>query len=176
MQSSHFKNVKKVLCLGAHADDIEIGCGGTVLKLAREYPELNVCWVVFSAEGHRAREARTSAQVFLKGIHKKQIVLERFKMRVVSAENGKDAIRLLMEQPDTDIVLMDIMLPTMDGYTTIRAIREIEQFKSLPIVAVTAKAMKGDREKCIAAGASDYLCKPVEAEQLRLTMRVWLHR
>ena len=103
-------------------------------------------------------------------------VLERFKMRVISAENGKDAIRLLMEQPDTDIVLMDIMLPTMDGYTTIRAIREIEHFKTLPIIAVTAKAMKGDREKCIAAGASDYLCKPVEAEQLRLTIRVWLHR
>jgi CheY-like chemotaxis protein len=103
-------------------------------------------------------------------------VLERFKMRVVSAENGKDAIHLLMDQADVDIVLMDIMLPTMDGYTTIRAIREISEFKDLPIVAVTAKAMKGDREKCIAAGASDYLCKPVEPEQLRSTLRLWLHR
>jgi HAMP domain-containing protein/signal transduction histidine kinase/DNA-binding response OmpR family regulator len=103
-------------------------------------------------------------------------VLERFKMRVVSAENGKDAIQLLVDQADIDIVLMDIMLPTMDGYTTIRAIREIAQFKDLPIIAVTAKAMKGDREKCIAAGASDYLCKPVEAEQLRSTLRLWLHR
>jgi CheY-like chemotaxis protein len=97
-------------------------------------------------------------------------------MRVISAENGKDAIQLLMDQIDMDIVLMDIMLPTMDGYTTIRAIREIAEFKDLPIIAVTAKAMKGDREKCIAAGASDYLCKPVEAEQLRSTLRLWLHR
>jgi len=103
-------------------------------------------------------------------------VLERFKMRVVSAENGKDAIQILTDQHDIDIVLMDIMLPTMDGYTTIRAIREISDFRDLPIIAVTAKAMKGDREKCIAAGASDYLCKPVEAEQLRSTLRLWLHR
>ena len=103
-------------------------------------------------------------------------VLERFKMRVISAENGKDAIQLLMDQADIDVVLMDIMLPTMDGYTTIRAIREIAEFKDLPIVAVTAKAMKGDREKCIAAGASDYLCKPVESEQLRSMLRLWLHR
>jgi CheY-like chemotaxis protein len=103
-------------------------------------------------------------------------VLERFKMEVVSAENGKDAIATLMEQRNFDAVLMDIMLPTMDGYTTIRAIREISEFKELPIIAVTAKAMKGDREKCIAAGATDYICKPVEAEQLRATLRVWLNR
>jgi CheY-like chemotaxis protein len=102
-------------------------------------------------------------------------VLERFKMNVVSAENGKDGIQILLDQPDIDIVLMDIMLPVMDGYTTIRAIREIAEFKDLPIIAVTAKAMKGDREKCLAAGASDYLCKPVEAEQLRSIMRLWLH-
>jgi CheY-like chemotaxis protein len=103
-------------------------------------------------------------------------VLERFKMNVLAAENGKDAINLLMDRPDVDIVLMDIMLPTMDGYTTIRAIREIGQFKDLPIIAVTAKAMKGDREKCLEAGASDYLCKPVEPEQLRATLRLWLQR
>ncbi|MDB6033152.1 MAG: sensor hybrid histidine kinase, partial [Verrucomicrobiales bacterium] len=103
-------------------------------------------------------------------------VLERFKMNVVSAENGKDAIQLLMDNPDVDIVLMDIMLPTMDGYTTIKAIREIEDFQELPIIAVTAKAMKGDREKCIAAGASDYLSKPVDTEQLRSVLRLWLHR
>jgi CheY-like chemotaxis protein len=103
-------------------------------------------------------------------------VLERFKMEVVSAENGKDAIAMLTERHNFDVVLMDIMLPTMDGYTTIRAIREIAAFKELPIIAITAKAMKGDREKCIAAGASDYICKPVEAEQLRSTLRLWLTR
>ncbi|HET7626738.1 MAG TPA: response regulator, partial [Verrucomicrobiae bacterium] len=103
-------------------------------------------------------------------------VLERFKMEVVSAENGKDAIQLLADQGNFDVVLMDIMLPTMDGYTTMRAIRDIPKFKELPIIAVTAKAMKGDREKCISAGASDYLCKPVDAEQLRSTLCLWLHR
>jgi CheY-like chemotaxis protein len=103
-------------------------------------------------------------------------VLERFKMEVRSAETGNEAIRMLMDDRDFDVVLMDIMLPTMDGYTTIRAIREIQDFKQLPIIAVTAKAMKGDREKCIAAGASDYLCKPVDAEQLRSTLHLWLRR
>ena len=103
-------------------------------------------------------------------------VLERFKMDVISAENGKDAIQMLIDNKDVDVVLMDIMLPTMDGYTTIRAIREIEGFEHLPIIAVTAKAMKGDREKCIAAGASDYLSKPVDTEQLRSVLRLWLHR
>ena len=103
-------------------------------------------------------------------------VLERFKMSVISAENGKDAIQLLIDNQDMDIVLMDIMLPTMDGYATTRAIREIAGFEDLPIIAVTAKAMKGDREKCIAAGASDYLSKPVDTEQLRSILRLWLHR
>jgi CheY-like chemotaxis protein len=102
-------------------------------------------------------------------------VLERFRMRVVSAENGKDAIRILLEERDIDVVLMDIMLPAMDGYTTIRRIREIPQFSDLPFIAVTAKAMKGDRQKCIAAGASDYLCKPVGSDELRSMLRVWLH-
>jgi CheY-like chemotaxis protein len=103
-------------------------------------------------------------------------LLERFKMNVVSAENGKDAIETLLNLKDIDVVLMDIMLPAMDGYATIRAIREISGYEFLPIIAVTAKAMKGDREKCIAAGASDYLSKPVDAEQLRSALRLWLHR
>ena len=103
-------------------------------------------------------------------------MLERFKMRTLSAENGKDAIRLLIDHRDIDIVLMDIMLPVMDGYATIRAIRELAGFGQLPIIAVTAKAMKGDREKCISAGASDYVSKPVDPEHLRATLRLWLHR
>jgi CheY-like chemotaxis protein len=103
-------------------------------------------------------------------------VLEGCQMSVISAENGKDGIEKLRTSPDIEIVLMDIMMPEMDGYDTIRAIRQIPAFKSLPIVAVTAKAMKGDREKCIEAGAWDYLPKPVDSEQLLSVFRSWLHR
>ncbi len=103
-------------------------------------------------------------------------LLEQHRMTVESAENGRDAIELLRRTPDIDIVLMDIMMPEMDGYDTTRAIRNIPAFRSLPIVAVTAKAMKGDREKCIEAGASDYITKPVDIEQLLSLLRVWLYR
>jgi len=103
-------------------------------------------------------------------------VLERHKMDVVAAESGKDALDQMERTPPPDIVLMDIMLPEMDGYETTRRIREKPQFKSLPIIALTAKAMKGDREKCIEAGASDYIAKPVDTEQLLSLLRVWLYR
>ena len=79
-------------------------------------------------------------------------------------------------EPDIDIVLMDIMMPEMDGIDTMREIRKLPQFKTLPIIAVTAKAMKGDREKCIEAGAWDYLSKPVDTEQMLSVLRAWLHR
>jgi signal transduction histidine kinase/HAMP domain-containing protein/DNA-binding response OmpR family regulator len=103
-------------------------------------------------------------------------VLEGCQMTVISAEGGKEGIEKLQQTPGVDIVLMDIMMPDMDGYDTMRAIRRIPAFKSLPIVAVTAKAMKGDREKCIEAGAWDYLPKPVDSEQLLSVFRTWLHR
>jgi CheY-like chemotaxis protein len=103
-------------------------------------------------------------------------VLEWRNMQIRSAETGRDAIARLRAEPDIDIVLMDIMMPEMDGYETIRAIRQLPRFKGLPIIAVTAKAMKGDREKCIEAGAWDYLSKPVDPEQLLSVMRAWLHR
>jgi CheY-like chemotaxis protein/signal transduction histidine kinase/HAMP domain-containing protein len=103
-------------------------------------------------------------------------ILERNQMQVMAAESGREAVSMLERQPEVDLVLMDIMMPDMDGYETIRAIREIPRFKSLPIIAVTAKAMKGDREKCIEAGASDYITKPVDQEQLLSMMRMWLHR
>jgi CheY-like chemotaxis protein len=103
-------------------------------------------------------------------------LLEPYKMKIVSAENGRQAIELLQQTPDLDIVLMDIMMPDMDGYDTMRAIRKLAKFRSLPIIALTAKAMKGDREKCIEAGASDYISKPVDTEQLLGLLRVWLHR
>jgi len=103
-------------------------------------------------------------------------VLDQQGMAIVSAENGRDAIRLVQEDEDIDIVLMDIMMPEMDGMETMREIRKLPQFKNLPIVAVTAKAMKGDREKCIAAGAWDYLSKPVDRQHLLAVLRGWLHR
>ena len=101
-------------------------------------------------------------------------LLEHQRMKVLTAESGREAIELLEKTPDVDIVLMDIMMPEMDGYDTMQAIRQKESFKSLPIVALTAKAMKGDREKCIESGASDYIPKPVDTEQLLTLMKTWL--
>jgi HAMP domain-containing protein/CheY-like chemotaxis protein/signal transduction histidine kinase len=103
-------------------------------------------------------------------------VLERRGMRVLTATNGSEAIALADATPDLAIVLMDIMMPEMDGYQTIHAIRKKPDFRRLPIIALTAKAMKGDREKCMEAGASDYLAKPVNTEQLLSALRMWLHR
>jgi CheY-like chemotaxis protein len=102
--------------------------------------------------------------------------LERSEMRVLYAESGREGIARLQEAPDIDAVLMDVMMPEMDGYETMRAIRDNPRFRQLPIIAVTAKAMKGDREKCIEAGASDYVAKPVEMDQLLSLLRVWLYR
>ena len=103
-------------------------------------------------------------------------ILEEHQMEVVFAENGRKGIDLLQNTPDVDAVLMDIMMPEMDGYETMRAIRAQTKFRSLPILALTAKAMKGDREKCLEAGASDYIAKPVDTEQLLSLLRVWLYR
>jgi CheY-like chemotaxis protein len=102
--------------------------------------------------------------------------LERQQMEVVYAENGKDGISMLVETPGIDGVLMDIMMPEMDGFQAMTAIRQIPKFKSVPIIAVTAKAMKGDRQKCLEAGASDYITKPVDTEQLLSLLRIWLDR
>jgi len=102
--------------------------------------------------------------------------LERSEMQVLFAESGRDGITALQDTPDIDVVLMDVMMPEMDGYETMRSIRENNRFRSLPIIAVTAKAMKGDREKCIEAGASDYIAKPVDMDQLLSLLRVWLYR
>jgi len=103
-------------------------------------------------------------------------VLERRGMKVLTATNGVDAISIIKSESDLAIVLMDIMMPGMDGYETIQAIRSDPAFRRLPIIALTAKAMKGDREKCLEAGASDYLAKPVNTEQLLTALRMWLHR
>jgi CheY-like chemotaxis protein len=103
-------------------------------------------------------------------------ILERRDMTIISAETGRAAIAALEATPDVDVVLMDVMMPEMDGFETTRAIRQKPQFKDLPIIAVTAKAMKGDREKCIEAGAWDYLSKPVDVEELVSMLRAWLFR
>jgi CheY-like chemotaxis protein len=103
-------------------------------------------------------------------------VFERRGMEVLFAENGRDGIEALSNNPDVSLVLMDIMMPEMDGYEATRAMREIPEFEQLPIVALTAKAMRGDREKSLASGASDYITKPVDVDHLLSLMRVWLHR
>jgi CheY-like chemotaxis protein len=103
-------------------------------------------------------------------------MLENHEMQVISATNGRQAIDLIRTNEDLDVVLMDIMMPEMDGYETMREIRKIPEFRTMPIVALTAKAMKGDREKCLQAGASDYIAKPVNTDQLLSLLRVWLYR
>ena len=103
-------------------------------------------------------------------------LLERHGMQVLHTESGKEAIQLVRETPSLDVVLMDIMMPEMDGLEAIAAIRKLPGFESLPIIALTAKAMKGDRESCLEAGASDYIAKPVDPEQLLTMLRVWLSR
>jgi CheY-like chemotaxis protein len=102
--------------------------------------------------------------------------LEQHKMDIVHADNARDGISILEKTPGIDLILMDIMMPEMDGYETMRAIRARNRFKQLPIIAITAKAMTGDREKCMEAGASDYLAKPVDIDQIVSMMRIWLQK
>ena len=102
--------------------------------------------------------------------------LEQHGLSVIFAENGLEGIEKLQANPDIDVALVDIMMPEMDGYETMREIRNIPQYRDLPLVAVTAKAMKGDREKCLEAGATDYVSKPVDIDQLLAVLRVQLSR
>jgi CheY-like chemotaxis protein len=102
--------------------------------------------------------------------------LEAHGMEVRFAENGREGLQSLHADPGVDLVLMDVMMPEMDGYETTRAIRAVPELAELPVIALTAKAMQGDRDKSIAAGASDYITKPVDMDQLITLMRVWLPR
>jgi signal transduction histidine kinase/DNA-binding response OmpR family regulator/HAMP domain-containing protein len=130
---------------------------------------------------YRSNEPLTGRKVLIvdddiRNIFALTTLLESYELSCIAAETGKAAIETLNAESDIDVVLMDIMMPEMDGYDTIRAVRALPQFRKLPIFAVTAKAMKGDREKCFEAGATDYLAKPVEPEQLLSMMRLWLLR
>jgi CheY-like chemotaxis protein len=130
---------------------------------------------------HRSDEALIGKKVLVvdddvRNIFALSSVLERRGMTVLTAGTGREAISTLVSTPDLAIVLMDIMMPEMDGYETMQVIRQNPSFRRLPIIALTAKAMKGDREKCLEAGASEYLAKPVNTEQLLSALRMWLHR
>ncbi len=130
---------------------------------------------------HHSDEALVGKQVLVvdddvRNIFALSSVLERRGMTVLTAGTGREAIATIESTPDLAIVLMDIMMPEMDGYETMQVIRQNPSFRRLPIIALTAKAMKGDREKCLEAGASEYLAKPVNTEQLLSALRMWLHR
>jgi CheY-like chemotaxis protein len=130
---------------------------------------------------HRSDEALAGRKVLVvdddvRNIFALSSLLERRGMTVMTAGTGREAIATLESTPDIAIVLMDVMMPEMDGYETMQVIRQNPSLRRLPIVALTAKAMKGDREKCLEAGASDYLAKPVNTDQLLSAMRMWLHR
>ncbi|HYR28738.1 MAG TPA: response regulator, partial [Thermoanaerobaculia bacterium] len=112
----------------------------------------------------------------MRNIYALTSLLERHKMKVLYAESGAEGIEALRNNSDIDVVLMDVMMPEMDGYEAMRRIRAIDEYKNLPMIALTAKAMKGDREKCMEAGASDYITKPIDAQQLVSLLRVWLYR
>jgi CheY-like chemotaxis protein len=138
-------------------------------------------------ERHAVQELHNSSRVLegkkvlivdddMRNIFALSTVLHDQGMQMISANNGREAIRLVKADPGIDIVLMDIMMPEMDGMTTMQEIRKLPEKKDLPIIAVTAKAMKGDREKCIEAGAWDYLSKPVDTVHLLAVLRGWLHR
>jgi CheY-like chemotaxis protein len=130
---------------------------------------------------HRSDEALAGRKVLVvdddvRNIFALSSVLERRGMTVLSAGTGREAIETIENTPDLAIVLMDIMMPEMDGYETMQVIRQNSALRRLPIIALTAKAMKGDRERCLEAGASEYLAKPVNTEQLLSALRMWLHR
>jgi HAMP domain-containing protein/CheY-like chemotaxis protein/signal transduction histidine kinase len=151
----------------------------TILLLHRQEANLTAAQVEALAEVHKIDPALAGRKILvvdddLRNIFALTSVLEQYDIQVVHSETGQGGIDVLRESPDIDLVLMDIMMPEMDGYETTRAIRRIPGFASLPIIALTAKAMKGDREKCLQAGASDYVTKPVDLAYLFSVMRVAL--
>jgi CheY-like chemotaxis protein len=164
-----------------YAPTIERLLEETVLLLHREEEQLSPEQKRVLAEIRQADPMLAERKVLvidddLRNIFALTSVLEQRGLKTLHAENGRAGIERLRNTPDVDIVLMDIMMPEMDGYETMRAIRKLPAFQKLPIVALTAKAMKGDREKCLRAGASDYVTKPVDLDLLFSVMRVWMAR
>jgi len=153
----------------------------TALFLHRVVSELPEAKQQMLARLHSSNEALRGRKALVvdddaRNIFALTTILENHEMDVLSATNGRQAIEIIKNEPDLSVVLMDIMMPEMDGYETLREIRKIPEFRALPILALTAKAMKGDREKCLEAGASDYIAKPVNTDQLVSLLRVWLYR
>ncbi|MCU1308836.1 MAG: hybrid sensor histidine kinase/response regulator, partial [Acidobacteriaceae bacterium] len=164
-----------------HASSLERLLDETVLLLHRPESVLSDQQRQILAEMRKNDSALANKKVLvidddLRNIFALTSLLEHHDIKVLHAENGRAGIELLRRTPDVDIILMDIMMPEMDGYETTQAIRKVPAFQNLPIIALTAKAMKGDRDKCLEAGASDYVTKPVDLEQLFAVMRVWISR
>jgi CheY-like chemotaxis protein len=130
---------------------------------------------------HRSNEVLRNRRVLvvdddIRNIFALTTVLENQEIEVLTATNGRQSIEIIQKSRDLSVVLLDLMMPEMDGYETMRQIRKDPDLRTLPILALTAKAMKGDREKCLEAGASDYIAKPVNTDQLLSLLRVWLYR
>jgi HAMP domain-containing protein/CheY-like chemotaxis protein len=170
---------KSVVLKGAHSPERLLD--ETALFLHRVIADLPPAKQRMLERLHHSDEALMGKQVLVvdddvRNIFALSSVLERRNMRVLNASTGQEAIDLAQKNPDIALILMDIMMPEMDGYETMKRMRQDPRFRLLPIIALTAKAMQGDRERCLEAGASDYIAKPVDTEHLLSLMRMWLHR
>jgi HAMP domain-containing protein/CheY-like chemotaxis protein/signal transduction histidine kinase len=173
------RNAKSVVLKGVRSPERLLD--ETALFLHRVVAELPPAKRQMIEALHDSDEALNGRKVLvvdddIRNIFALNSLLERHHMQVITATNGQEAIELVESTDDLSLVLMDVMMPEMDGYETMRRIRNRQEFRSLPIIALTAKAMKGDREKCLEAGASDYVAKPVNTDQLLSLVRTWLHR
>jgi CheY-like chemotaxis protein len=166
--------VKTVRSVDRLVDQIALFLHSPVARLAPE--SRSALETLYSTDAVLAGKKVLLVDDDIRNIFAMTSVLERQNMEVFAAETGREAIEKLEATDGIDIVLMDIMMPDMDGYDTMREIRRKDRFRALPIIAVTAKAMKGDREKTLQAGAWDYLAKPVDTDQMLSVLRAWLHR
>jgi CheY-like chemotaxis protein len=179
-EEQHLKTIAKSIVL-KDVQSPERLFDETALFLHRVVADLPEAKQTMLQRLHNSNEALCAHKVLVvdddaRNIFALTSVLENHGMEVLCATNGRQAIDMIQSMPDVSVVLMDIMMPEMDGFATMREIRKDPQFRSLPILALTAKAMKGDREKCLEAGASDYVAKPVDTDQLLSMLRVWLYR